>query len=111
MGRFKQKRIMIKVCEEIDLVFWDWNRIYIRVKNTGKWYLFHKYHAPLGTYTNNWRPFKRRLMKINSPSFVQCCQLAYQYEIVAQGAVGELEFRKKDIEIKYPKWSIKGVAE
>lgn len=111
MGRFKQKRIIVKVCDEVNLVFWDWNRIYVLVKATDKWYLFHKYHAPLGTYTNSWRPFKRRLMKINNPSFARCCQLAYQYEIVAQGAVGGLDFCKKDIEIKYPKWSIKGVVE
>lgn len=110
MGRFKQERIIIKICEEIDIVFMDWNRIYIKLKSSGKWYLFHKFHAPLGTYTNNWRPFKRRLMKIKSPTFIQVCQIANQYDIVANGAVGNIDFSKKAIEIKHPTWSVKGMA-
>lgn len=110
MGRFRQRRIIVKVCSEIDIVFVDWNRIYVKVKTSGLWYLFQKYHAPLGTYTNNWRPFKRRLMKIKNPNFVQVCQLGARYEIIARGAVGKVDLRRKAIEIKYPTWSVKGIT-
>lgn len=110
MGRFRQQRIIVKVCSEIDIVFMDWNRIYVKVKSSELWYLFQKYHAPLGTYTKKWRPFKRRLMKIKDPTFSQVCYIGAQYEIIAQGAVGTVDLGKKAIEIRYPTWSVKGVA-
>lgn len=111
MGRYRAERVIIKELPELTLVFWDWNSIYARPK-TGlrQWYVFHKYHAPLGTYTKSWRPFKRRLLKSKTLNFTKCCQLASRYEILARGAVGKLNFDKKAIEIRFGKWSIKGVG-
>lgn len=111
MGRYRAKRVIIKEMPELTLVFWDWSSIYARPK-TGmrQWYVFHKYHAPLGTYTNSWRPFKRRLLKAKSITFNRCCQLAANYGILAKGAVGRLDFSKRAVEIRFGKISIKGVA-
>lgn len=109
MGRYRAKRVIVKVLPELTLVFWDWNAIYAYPEGSQQGYVFQKWHAPRGTYFKAWKPFKRRLMKRKQLTFAQCCQLASHYGIVAGGAVGRLDFNKKAVEIRHGKWTVKGV--
>lgn len=110
MGRYRQERIIIKRCTEMDLVFMDWNRIYAYIRATKRWYLFHKFHSPLGTYTNSWRPFKSHLLRLKDPSFLHVCRLANEYDVLSMSSVGRLDFSKKNVEIRYSHWTIRGIA-
>lgn len=111
MGRYRAERVIVRDLPELVIVFWDWSSIYIQPKSgMRQWYVFHKYHAPLGTYTNSWRPFKRRLMKTKALTFEKCCQLAVRYNILAKGAVGRLHWEQRPVEIRFGKIRIKGIG-
>lgn len=111
MGRYRAKRIIVKELPELTLVFWSQSAIYAQPRGSRQLYLFHNYYAPLGAYTNSWRPFKRRLLKSRTMTFGKCCQLAARYQVLSKGAVGALDWRKKMVEIRFDKWSIKGEAQ
>lgn len=110
MGRYKAERIIVKECPELTVVFWDNSSIYVYPKGYNYGLVFHKYHAPLGTYTKSWKPFKRRLLKIKYLRLSKVFELADYYEILYKGSVGRLDFNKKPVEIRYHHWSVKGVA-
>lgn len=110
MGRYRARRVIIRELMDITVVFWDRSSIYVYPKGTRHGYVFHKWYSPLGTYTQQWKPFKRKMLKTKRLTLTKCFQLANQHEILYKYSVGTLDLEKKPIEIRFLNWKISGMV-
>lgn len=86
MGRFRAEAIVIKKVDDLTIVFYDRERIYIKDKSHG-WTLFHRYYTQLGFYGSCWKPFRKLLMVEKRITFNHCYRLAFRYDIQSRAGV------------------------
>lgn len=111
MGRYRAERIIVKMCTDGVLVFFDSSSIYLFSPHFTGPFVFNKWFAPLGSYRESWKPFKDALLNRRKLESANVWKLANRYGVVYQDAVGKLDLRKRKVEIKFDHWSVKGVLD
>lgn len=96
MGRFRAEAIVIKRVDDLTIVFYDKERIYIKDK-AHEWALFHRYYSQLGFYGKCWKPFRRLLMAEKRITFNHCYRLAFKYDIQSMANVGPPKLEGKQV--------------
>lgn len=109
MGRYKAERTIIKLFPDLTIVFYDHKSIYVYPSGDQRGYIFHSWHAPLFNYRDNWLPFKKALLKRRYLDSETCWSLAYDYGVPYKTASSRPEIKGKPVELRYKRWSIKGV--
>lgn len=111
MGRYKANRIVARVIGELTIIFYNSSSIYIypcSLEQQG--YIFHKYFAPTGTYTRNWKNFRNRIWKAKYLDFGICCRIAVECGVMSKGAVAPPNLKAKPLEIRFGEWAIWGLG-
>lgn len=108
MAKHKSDHIIIKVFPELSLVFLDEKSIWAFPLNEGRAYIFHSWWAPRFNYVNNWRPFKRALLKRRYLDKETCWSIADAYSVPYMLAETNLSLGGKPVELIYKRWSLKG---
>lgn len=85
MGRFKAKAILIRRLPEVTITFYSRESIYVFPKGYANGTIFHRWHAPLGSYTGGWQQFRRKLLRYKHLNIADCHRLADQHGILYVG--------------------------
>lgn len=80
MGRFKAGAVTVKQVDDLTIIFYDKNRIYVGNKHH-RWVVFHRYGAPRGSYRTSWDKFRSSLWKEKNIDYNHCFRLAFQYDV------------------------------
>lgn len=80
---YKAKAVIVREVNGLEIVFYNHESIYVRDVD-GKWFVFHRWFAPKGSYNAGWRPFRYKLLYQKKLTLNHCYRLAFQHEIVAQ---------------------------
>lgn len=86
MGRFRAEAVIVKRVDDLTIVFYDKENIYIKDDNHG-WTVFHRWFAPKGSYTGGWQQFRHLLLYEKKITFDHCYRLAFRYDIPSQASV------------------------
>ena len=100
MGRFKAKAVIIRYVNDIKIVFYDNQSIYVFDEKAG-WHLFHRLLAPLGSYNHGWRQFRHLLLYEKQLDLAHCYRLAFRYNISSQIAKRAPDISKFNIEERF----------
>lgn len=82
MGRFKAEGVIVRELDEIAIVFWDSQSIYVYPSGHKKGVIFHRWFAERGSY-RYWHDFRIRMLQRRHLTYLACFELAAQYDIVA----------------------------
>ena len=86
MGRFRAEAVTIKRVDDLIIVFYDKKSIYIKDDKHG-WTVFHRWYAPLGSYTGGWQQFRHLLFYEKRITFNHCYRLAFRWDITHMAGV------------------------
>lgn len=100
MGRFKSEGVVVREFEEMTLIFWDNNSIYMYPKAYRIGTIFHKWGAPRGFSGEHWGDFRRRLMYNKNLTLSKCYELALTHEIVATSTVRKLDLEGRKVIVR-----------
>lgn len=99
MGRFRAKAVMVRRVNDLEIVFYNRETIY--VGNMGKWYIFHRWFAPRGSYNGGWRQFRHLLLYEKGLDLTHCYRLAFLHDIQAQIAGAPPDLSKFKIQERF----------
>lgn len=85
MERFKSEAVKVRYVDDLTIVFFNGESIYIHDKLQG-WVVFHRWFAPRGSYVNSWRNFRRLLLREKHLTLSHCYRIAFAYDIPVQRA-------------------------
>lgn len=83
MGRFRADVVIVRDINNLRIVFYDKESIYVRAAD-GRWAVFHRWFAPRGSYNNGWRQFRHLLLYEKKITFEHCYRLAFRFDIPSQ---------------------------
>ena len=93
MGRFKAQAVIIKRVDDLTIIFYDKENIYIKDNSHG-WTVFHRWFAPRGSYGGGWKQFRHLLLYEKNITFAHCYRLAFRWDIQSQANVREPDLTK-----------------
>lgn len=96
MGRFRAKSIVVRRVNDLTIVFYNKETIYV-TDDAHKWTIFHRWYAPLGFYGKNWKPFRRLLRVEKEITFNHCYRLAFKYDIQSMANVKPPNLHSKHV--------------
>lgn len=100
MGRFRADAVVIRHINNLKIVFYDHETIYVSDGN--KWYVFHRWFAPRGSYNGGWRQFRHLLFYEKNLDLNHCYHLAFRWEISTGIAKKEPDLTKFKIKELFP---------
>ena len=96
MGRFRAEAVMVKQVDNLTIVFYDKESIYIKDDIHG-WTVFHRWFVPKGLYGETWKPFRKLLWEEKQITFNHCYRLAFRYSIQSMANVKPPDLSKVKI--------------
>lgn len=112
MGRFVSERTIIRELPEVTIVFSGRSTIHVYPRNyPGRAYIFHNWFGQLGTYTEHFQPFARKLLRNSDLDMQKIRELAEYHGVFVSSTDRPLDLSKKPVEIRYPKWRVIGRME
>ncbi len=85
MRYFKAEAVIIKRVNNVEIIFWSKEEIYVRNTTTNQWTLFHRYFAPKGSYTGGWSQFRHLLLyEWDHLDYNHCYRIAFRWNILSQ---------------------------
>ena len=70
---------------DIEIIFFNNEKIYVKQTTTGQWTLFHRFFAPKGSYNRGWRQFRHLLLyEWRHLDYEHCYRLAFRWDIQSQ---------------------------
>ena len=85
----------------IRIVFYDKESIYVRNNDTRQWAVFHRWLAPKGSYNNGWRQFRHLVLYEKRIDFNHCYRLAFRLDIPSQFVSKAPDLSKFTIEERF----------
>lgn len=98
MGRFRAEKIIVRDINNIRIVFYDRESIYVRDNMNNRWTVFHRWLAPKGSYNNGWRQFRHLLLYEKRITFNHCYRLAFRFDIPSQFVYDEPDLSEHKIQ-------------
>lgn len=94
MGRFKAEAILVRELEELTIIFYDKESIYVYPKKEKWGTIFNRW----GVFQyGDWQDFRRRLMRKKHLDLRGCYELALKYEILAVSTARRLNLEGKKV--------------
>lgn len=82
MRHFRAEAVIIKKVNDIEIIFLDRERIYVKDCKNGRWTLFHRFYAP---YYKGWAQFRHLLLyEWRNLDYNHCCRLAFRWDVKSQ---------------------------
>lgn len=97
---YKANAVIIREVNGLKIVFYDHETIYVRDAD-GRWFVFHRWFTPRGSYNANWRPFRYKLLYQKNLTINRCYQLAFQHDIIGQSSGGVPDLSKFKVEVRF----------
>lgn len=93
MGRFSNDETIVRKIDGGIVILRDRNRIYL-VQGDAQWHtVFHRYGAPLGSYSG-WRLFRQELRQYKNLTPSRVHELAIRYGVVQFVSYSKIELGK-----------------
>lgn len=86
MGRFRAEAVIIRKVEDLTIVFYNKDSIYVK-DATHDWAVFHRWFAQRGSYSRGWRQFRNLLLYVKNINYNHCYRLAFRWDIQSQANV------------------------
>lgn len=86
MGRFRAEAVIVKRVNDLTIIFYDKENIYIKDANH-EWTVFHRWFAPRGSYMGGWKQFRNLLLYEKRITFDHCYRLAFRWDIQSRANV------------------------
>lgn len=83
--------------EQVEIIFYSTHSIYVYGKNNPTGVIFHRWYAPLGSYSDGWKIFRQKLMQYKKLDLNRCFQLAHMHGIDMQGSGGRVNLEGKEV--------------
>lgn len=96
---FKADCVTIKKIEDGEIIFYDSKSIYLYQDGYKIGSVFHNWYAPLGSYTNSWKPFRKYLWEYKTLTVRRCYELALKYGVVAMASYRRVDLSGKKVRI------------
>lgn len=97
MAKFKSSGITVRRLEKVEIIFYSSHAIYIYGRNNITGVVFHRWYAPLGSYTDGWQDFRRKMMRYKKLDLNKCFELAHQHGIQSSGTSGRINLKGKKV--------------
>lgn len=82
MRHFRAEAVIVKMVNDVEIIFWSKHEIYVKNCKSGTWTLFHRYFAPRGSYNGGWRQFRHLLLyEWDNLTYSHCFRLAFRWDI------------------------------
>lgn len=97
---FVAKGIIVRRLDECTIIFKDKETIAVQVVGDPHHvtYLFHRWFAPLGSYTGGWRDFRRKMLRNKQLDLLSCIFYAQKYDIQIHRTTRTIKLNGKIIE-------------
>lgn len=96
MGRYRAEGIIIRELDEVKIIFWDSQTIYV-YDHAGRGIAFHRWFAPRGSYGEYWQAFRQRMMRGKGLTLAGCCGIATRYGVQTVGTYRKLDFEGRKV--------------
>lgn len=110
MARFKAEGVIVRELEQLTIIFWDRESIWVVTKD-GQRVIFHRWFAPRGSYCGRgdsrvrWRDFRRKMLRNRHPyglrsqslSLIDCCKLANECGVLIKSTDRELKLEGRKV--------------
>lgn len=100
MARYKQKGVIIREFEDLTIVLADKETIWAVPRRSGPNIIFHRWFAPLGSYTQ-WHRFRKKLDENKNVTLAKCYRWAAQHGIQSLGSTRAPTLHGEPIELKH----------
>lgn len=97
-GRFRAKVVTIKELEDVRIIFWDKETIYLIDKKRNCRYIFHRWFSPRASY-GAWNAFRTSLWSSKHNQLGWYFEQAANWEICSTFTTRRLDLNEK--EVKY----------
>lgn len=83
MPKFEANAIIVRELENLTIIFWDADSIYVYPNPRETWggVIFHKWYVKRGFYRESWKDFRRQMLRQKHLTLLHCHVLANRYEI------------------------------
>lgn len=81
VGRFRAESVIVREANEIRVVFYNHESIYVHDLAHDTWVIFHRWFRPIGSYNNGWRQFRHLLLYVKNLDMAHCYRLARRWDI------------------------------
>lgn len=97
---FVAKGTIVRRLGAVTIAFKDKETIAVQVvgEKHGITYLFHRWFAPLGSYTGGWRDFRRKMLRNKNLDLLSCIFYAQKYDVQIWRTTRPLKLDGKIIE-------------
>lgn len=99
--RFRSEAIVIRDLDEMTLIFFDSNTIYMYPKRYRVGTIFQKWGAQRGYSMEHWQPFRKCLRYNKNLTISDCYSLALTHDIASVATLRQLDLRGR--KVKYIK--------
>lgn len=101
MGRFRAEAVIVRKLPEVTIIFWDKESIYVYPIGGGGGTIFTRWADKKGSYSDYWHDFRVRMLQRKRLSFLQCYELAAEYDqILAIHTDRQLDLSKVKVEYR-----------
>lgn len=100
MAKFEKKRVIVRLLPGLVITFFDKETIYVFPRGQKNGTIFHRWVAPINTYTHCWEPFKRKLLRYKNLSLAKCHELAICHDVNFVGTDRKVKLNKKVVEYR-----------
>ncbi len=97
---FVANGVIVRHLGSITIAFKDKETIAVKVVGDKHniTYLFHRWFAPLGSYTGGWRDFRRKMLRNKNLDLLSCIFYAQKYDIQIHRTTRDIKLNGKIIE-------------
>ena len=82
---YEAKGIVVRELDSLTITFKNCETIWVKPKNSLTTTVFHRWYAPKGQYTKEWKPFRRKLFRNKRLDIETCLRLAQKHNIQSVG--------------------------
>lgn len=97
MAKFRAEGIIVRKLEKVEIIFYDSHSIYVYGRNNPTGVIFHRWYAPLGSYTDGWQDFRRKLLRYKKLDLNKCFELSHQHSVQSSGTGSRLDLKGKKV--------------
>lgn len=92
---YRAKEITVRELDSLTITFKNCETIWVTPRNSKTSIIFHRWYAPRGQYTREWKPFRRKLFRNKRIDLETCFRLAQQHNIQSVGTTRQIKLEGK----------------
>lgn len=94
---FVAKGVIVRRLSNCTIIFRDKETIVVQQPNDNGSYMFHRWFAPLGSYTGGWRDFRRKLLRNKNLDLLSVIFYAQRFDVQIHRTTRPLDLKGRKI--------------